>query len=87
MKTGGKEGAFTGPREDTGENLLGDEKERRQHREYLEEMEREWREEKRRRIEREVEPPMGWSGPRAPDWPESAKDEDVKEKARGSDED
>ena len=67
-------------REDIGEDLLGSEKEKRIHREYVREekkrIEKEWREEKKRRIEEEKEPRLGWSKPKQPEWQKPRKGEE-----------
>ena len=68
------------PREDIGEDLLGNEEERRIHRRYVREeskrIEKEWRDEKKRRMEEEKGTRLGWSKPKQAEWQKPRAGED-----------
>ena len=56
---------------------------RKSHREYVKGMEKEWREEKRRRIEEEKKPKMGWSKPEGPEWASPIEGEEGEKAKKG----
>ena len=68
---------------DIGEDLLGSKEEKRRHRKYVKDMEKEWEEKKRRRIEEERKPQMGWSKPKSPEWSTVREGEDERYRPEG----